>query len=103
MYVDISDAFAVKTVAFNESERLVVVRHNHDGKFLQQLQNERAVGQGSTRDFADHERMHDHDIAFEQFGELRFAPAQVVDPDRCVDEYQAAEPWRRRRGAFNSR
>ncbi len=103
MYVDISDASTVKTVALNEPERLVVVRHNNGRKCLQQFEIQPTVGQVSTADLADHKRVHDHAAAFRQFGELPLAPTQVVDPDRCVDKDQEAEPWRRRGGAFSSR
>ena len=39
MYVDVSDPLAVKPVAFDEYERLVVVRHNNGREFLQKFQN----------------------------------------------------------------
>jgi hypothetical protein len=81
MYVDVSDPLAVKPVVFDEYERLVVVRHNNGREFLQKFQNHWAIGQVPTRDFSNHQRVHGHGIAREQFGEPILAPAQVVDPD----------------------
>lgn len=81
VHVDVTDPPAVKAVALDESERLIVVGHNDWGELMQQIQKHRAVAQASTRDLSDDERMHDHKIAFEKFGEARVAATQVVNPD----------------------
>ena len=86
--VDIADSPAVEPPPLDEGEFLVVVRDGDGRKLLKEFKNRHAVGQASAGNLADHERMYGHDTAIEQAGKLRLASAQVVYPDRGVDQYQ---------------
>ena len=102
MHIDVADALAVQPVAVDVGEYLIGLCHSRHRQVLQQAKNGAAVAQAAAGDLADDERVGDYGAALQQFGQLRVASAQMVDPDGSVDEDQRAAAGRRRGTAVKS-
>ena len=91
-----ADTPSVQSMPFHEIKDLGMLRLGRRRKLVQQLENLAPVPQGSACQFGDDERM-DHDVAvLEQAGQPWAAHAEVLDPDRRVDEDHATRPVLRR-------
>jgi hypothetical protein len=65
---------------------------------VQVAQHLGALGDAAQRDLADHVRMRQHFAAIEQRDQLRIDGAEMVDPDRSIDQdHASARPATRRR------
>lgn len=102
MRIDVPDPLAIKPMTLDEPEHLIEIGHRGHRKVLQQFHHGPSVGQTATRDLADDEGMDDHRSAFEQRGQLHIAPAQVINPHRCIDEDQVFGSLRLRGAAFSA-
>jgi len=90
--VDVDPPYAESSqfIAIDELEHLVVLRHRRSGERRQERQDLRAIREPTAREFTDHERMAPHDVFLKSGGQSRVAAAEVIDPDRGVDQYQGA-------------
>ena len=86
--IDIANACSMQAVAFDETQKLVVLRHRGRRQFLKQLQRRRSARQTAAGDFAHDERVHHHAAPFQQRSKLRITASQVIDPHRRIDEDQ---------------
>ncbi len=102
MNVDVAYAFAMQGMAFDEVQDLVAVCDDGRRQILQQFEDRAAFAQVSTSYLADHERMHHDGRTLQQVYQARIATAQVVNPDRRVDQDQADVPDRLRGAAFSA-
>ena len=92
MHINVSDAFAVKAIAFNEAEHLIAVRDHGHRQILQQFQYRRAIGQAATSDLADHKRVYADQSTLQQLSEFDVTPAQMIHPYRRVHQDQDLAP-----------
>ena len=99
--VDITDAFAVETMALDVTKNLGGFRDRRHRQVLEQVQRQRAIRQAAAGNFTYDEWVHDYCVTFKQIGQPHISGAKMVNPHRCVDENQAAVAWRRRGGTFS--
>lgn len=89
MSIDITDTPAHRTVPFDEEQYLVIGGDRNSRKILQQGQNRFAVLQIATGQFADDKRVRQRPAGVQQFDQRRLTGAQVVNPDRTIDQDHA--------------
>jgi len=84
--VDEPYATAVKVLIVDEGQDLVMLGLPRPRQGMKQFEDCVPPGEGTAGEFADHKRMADDVARLQEHGQLAVAPAQVVDPDGCVDE-----------------
>jgi hypothetical protein len=89
MGVHVADALAVEMMAFDELKHFRICRRHCDGQGGEVAQNGGTVAQVSQGQFADDEGVGQNTTAIQMRDEFRHAGAQMIDPDRGVDEDQA--------------
>lgn len=97
MRVDPADPTTEQPVFFNEGEDLVVPRDMGTGEGLEQRQDLPTIANLTTREFADDERVREDLRVVKERDECPVPGAQMVDPNRGVDQRHAARPPRRLR------
>jgi len=95
MDVNIADAEAVETIGFNEAQHLVVLSSDSLRHLPQGAQNRRAVSQISQRQLSDHKWVDQHAPLFQQTHEVWTGRAEMINPDRSVDQDHAGSGLRR--------
>ena len=98
MRIDVTNAFYVQFAAFNKFKNLFAGRDHRHGQIPQQPQDQDTVSQAAASNFTQHKGVHENSALFEQLGELRVSGAEMINPDRGVNEDQV-EASRRLRGA----
>src|SRR5438093_159579 len=97
MRVDPADPTTEQPVFFNEGEDLVVPRDMGAGEGLEQRQDLPTISDLATCELADDERVREDLLVEEERNERPVPGAQMVDPDRGVDQRHATRPPRRLR------
>src|SRR3972149_7798162 len=98
MSIDITDTPAHQAVPFDEEQYLVIGGDRNSRKILQQGQNRFAVLQIATGEFADDKRMRQRPAGVQQFHQRRLTGAQVVNPNRTINQDHAGSDRRRGTG-----
>ena len=103
MDVDPSEPGAIQVLALDKRHQLVRAGHLCRRKRPKKAQHFVSPPQRSARQLTDDEGMHRHAAFIEQEREVHIWPAEVVDPDRRVDEHallRGPPAWWRRRPAI---
>ncbi len=98
MRVHVAHAQSEQMFLLDESQDLVIVRHDNPIQLLQKPQHDGARLQIADRQFADNEGMCRNLFSNEQISQYVIVPAQMVDPHRGVHQYHATFDRRRRTG-----
>jgi hypothetical protein len=86
MRIDISDAAPEQRLPINEVEYFLVRGDGRLREFTQSAENQTTLPQIAERQFASDERMLEDLPAVEQLTERIGPSAQMIDPDRGVDQ-----------------
>ena len=84
--VDIADAAAHELLLLDKEQHFIFGGGGQSREGLQQTQHFRAVAEIAASHFADYEIVGADEVLLQQGGQRRTAAAQVVDPDRGVDQ-----------------
>ncbi len=101
VHVDVTDAYAMETMALDVAKNLGGFSNCRHRQVLEQVQRQRAIRQAAAGNLSDDEWMHDHCVIFKQLGQTHISDSKMINPHRCVDQNQAAVSWRRRGGTFS--
>jgi hypothetical protein len=100
MDIEPAQSFGVQLVAVDDAHRFVMTsdrrlrKHGQQGEYLD------SVLQAATGQLTDDKRVTEDPTLQQECLEFSIAPAEVIDPDGGIDEYQAA-PVRRRGVGFS--
>src|SRR5216683_3079173 len=100
MSIDVADPDPEQGVLVDEMSDFLIRRDFGLRQVRQGIQNEIALPQPSQGQLTRHERMSKNLTSFEEGGELPVACAQMIDPDRRIDQ-DHGRVGRRRGGTFN--
>src|SRR5262245_61046870 len=101
MGIDISNTSAKQCMQVDELQHLAIVGDHGLRQFRKGADYQIALTDGTEGQLAGHKRMHEHLAATEQARKKTIAAAQMIDPDRRVDQNHAGSS-RRLGGALNS-
>lgn len=87
MHVDPAQAPTRESLYLDEREHFFMSGRRHVGKLGQGSQNGLALGEMPAGELSNHERMGPDVAEIEKLHERRISLAQVIDPDRRVDEH----------------
>jgi hypothetical protein len=101
MSIDVPDPDPEQGVLVDEMSDFLIRRDFGLRQVRQGIQNEIALPQPSQGQLTRHERMSKNLTSFEEGGELPVACAQMIDPDRRIDQDHGRVVGRRRGVTFN--
>ena len=81
MSVDVPDPASKETVLLNEVKNLRVCGNGCLRQVRKRFEDNRALTKIAEGEFADHERMRQHEGLIEELGEHLIALAQMIDPN----------------------
>jgi len=97
MRIDVANASARQLMAFDELHHFAMRRGDGFREVAQIAQHLGALRQAAKRDLANHEWMRERFVSVEQHHQLGIGGAEVVDPNRGVDQdHRSAGPAARR-------
>jgi hypothetical protein len=96
--IHIADTRSVQAFLVDQPEHLVIFGHHRLGETAQQRDDLVTVAQVQQRQLSSHPGMRQHRVALEQTDQSGVSPAEVVDPNRGVDQYLRGRG--RRRGTW---
>jgi hypothetical protein len=88
MYIDPADAPTHEAMSLDECHHFLILHDRNSWQSPEQLQDLRAAAYRPTCQFADDKRMALDLGAMEKRDEPELAMAQMLDPDRRVNEHQ---------------
>ncbi len=103
MYIDPTEALIHKAMPFDERHGFLIFHDSRRWQLPKQLQNLGAPAEGTTCQFADDKRVTLNFGALQKRNQPDVAPAQMLHPDRGVDQYQRPSAAGRRRRIFRRR
>ena len=87
MGIDPPDAASEKAMVFQEAKHFLMVCRRQPRETFEHCQDLMPPGHGAACEFANDERVAFHFPGNQQRGKPLVAAAQMVDPDRSVDEH----------------
>jgi|KBSMisStandDraft_5_1062788.scaffolds.fasta_scaffold04491_6 hypothetical protein len=88
MYVHVPKALAVDPMAIDEPKYLIGFSNRCHRQIVQQLEHECTVRKAAAGDFAQDKGVDQYACVVEKIPKSCVAPAQVVDPNRGINEDQ---------------
>src|SRR5262245_1047582 len=95
MNVEISNSSAKQPTTLDKGHDFVVFSHDRLWEICQRSQDQISLLEITQGDFADHERVGENVPCFQQIDQQPVARAQVVYPDRSIDQDHAGRGRRR--------
>lgn len=86
MRIDVSDAEAEQRVVLDELQDFPLRGDNGLGQIAQVTEDDIAQPQIAKGQLADHKRVRENASPLKQMGKRVILGAQMIDPDRCVDQ-----------------